>query len=202
MRAAECAMFPIAKNKLSFREISDYWSREIQSPASQFELLGLLEKAWWLGEVRGDSARSRLQLLQAMFTSMHDRNDLGIVFVLGEDPPKATELPDGVDVRRRIIVPSGDTSTWNEDSCGDAFHTLAQTISAVSYPEIAPGLTYIELTYGEFNDWCRKRGYRKPTFWQPTSSQLEKSKRGRPIGGLRVEEWRCANAGGIDVPVC
>src|SRR6516162_6656510 len=142
MRAAECAMFPIAKNKLSFREISDYWSREIQPPASQLELLGLLEEAWWLGEVRADSARSRLQLLQAMFNSMHDRNDLGIVFVLGEDtgPPKATELPDGsvaIDARRRIIVPSGDTSTWDEDSCGDAFHTLTQTSSTVSYPEIA-----------------------------------------------------------------
>jgi hypothetical protein len=166
-------MFPIAKNKLSFGEISDYWSREIQPPASQRELLGLLEEAWWLGEVRGDSAKSPLQLLQAMFNLMHDRNDLGIVFVRGEDagPPKATELPDGsveVDVRRRIIVPSGETSTWDEDSCGDAFHTLAQTISTVSYPEIAPGLTYIELTYGEFNNWRRKRGYRKPTFWQPS----------------------------------
>jgi hypothetical protein len=178
-------MFPISKNKLSFREISDYWSREIQPPASQLELLGLLEEAWWLGEVRGDSAKSRLQLLQAMFNSMHDRNDLGILFVLGEDtgPPNATELPDGcveVDVRRRIIVPSGDTSTWDEHSCVDAFHTLAQTSSTVFYPEIAPGLTYIELTYGEFNNWCRKRGYPEPTFWQPTSVQLEKPKRGRP----------------------
>ncbi|HZC56145.1 MAG TPA: hypothetical protein VE396_08880 [Xanthobacteraceae bacterium] len=162
-------MFPIGKDKLSFREISDYWSREIQPPATRLELLGLLESAWWLGEIRADSAMSRLQLLQDMFKSMHDRDDLGIVFVQGEDggSPAITDLPDGcvvVDVRRRVNVPSGDATSWDEGACEIAFRTLAETSSIERYPEITPGLAFIELTHDEFDDWRRKRGYPKPSF--------------------------------------
>jgi hypothetical protein len=179
-------MFPIAEHKLSFREISNYWSREIQPTASELELLGLLEKAWWVGEIRGDSPTSRLQLLQAMFKAMHDRDDLGIVFVHGEDAglPAVTELPDRsavVDLRRRIAVPPDDVSGWDERTCELAFRALAQTSSTESYPDITPGLALIELTYDEFDHWRRSRGYSKPMFWRPAAPHsLEKPKRGRP----------------------
>jgi hypothetical protein len=70
-------MFPIAKFALSFRAISDYWSRKISPPASSNELLDILVSAWWLGELRGDSVKSRLELLKIMFTSTY-RDDLEI----------------------------------------------------------------------------------------------------------------------------
>jgi len=176
-------MFPIGKPTLSLREIANYWAREIQPSASQFELLRLLEGAWWLGEIRGDSVKSRLDLLKLMFQAMHDRDDLGIIFVVeGVGEPRTEQLPDGsvVDVRHRICLPSRDISTWNESSCEDAFQSLAQTSSTESYPEMTPGLAWIELTFEEFTDWLASQGYAKPKFWKPLFNQLKSANRGRP----------------------
>jgi len=62
-------MFPIAKRKLTLSDISNYWSREISPPASRNELYGLLEGAWWIGEIHGDSAISRLELLKRFYAN-------------------------------------------------------------------------------------------------------------------------------------
>jgi hypothetical protein len=181
-------MFPIAKDKLSFIAISHYWAREIQPPASAMELLALLEQAWWLGEILGVSAASRLQLLQNMFQAMRGQHDLGIVFVQGEDqaePAEATELEDGgalVDLRPRIPVSAGNVSDWDERACEPAFQALAQTSSTRHYPDVAPCLAAIELTHEEFFNWCETRGFTKPTFWctSAKSSSLPKSNHERP----------------------
>jgi hypothetical protein len=114
-------MFPVTIQKLSFADISDYWSRYMKT-AEPVELLALLEQAWWRGEIRGLAETTRLQLLQSMFRSLRERVDLGIVFVrVGDDPPPpVTELPDGfvnVDKRHVIPVPSDDVSGWNEQTC-------------------------------------------------------------------------------------
>jgi len=119
-----------------------------------------------------------------MFTSMRDRDDLGIVFTDGESacgtPPR--ELSDGgfiVHVRHLIRLPSVDLDSWTEASCMEAFHALAQTSSSESYPELVPGLAFIELTHDEFDRWLEKRRYSKPDFWKPRG-RLEIAKRGRP----------------------
>jgi hypothetical protein len=120
-----------------------------------------------------------------MFQAMHDRDDLGIIFVAeGVGELRTEQLSDGsvvVDARHRICLPSGDISTWDESNCKDAFDVLAQTSSTESYPEMTPGLAFIELTFDEFSDWRVRRGYDKPNFWRPfTAVVLEKPKRGRP----------------------
>lgn len=181
-------MFPIGKPKLSLREIANYWAREIQPPASQNELLRELEAAWWLGEIRGDSLKSRLDLLKHMFEAMHDRDDAGVVFFVegaGEPPAKWEQFSDGSIVlfyRPCISLPSKDISTWDESNCEDAFQSLAQTSSTESYPEMTPGLAWIELTFEEFTTWLASHGYVKPKFWKPLPliNQLKKAKRGRP----------------------
>jgi hypothetical protein len=187
MHSAEGAVFPIAKAALSLLEISDYWSREIRPPASWKELLSILVSAWWLGELRGDSVHSRLQLLKMMFTLKY-RDDLGIIFIVGDDAgpgPPQIDLPDGsieIDVRPQIRVPSSNTESWDEAACRDAFHALAELTersSIESYREFAVLLLpSTKLTYGEFNTWRRKRGYPKPKFW---CSQLKKPN----LGGRR-----------------
>jgi hypothetical protein len=167
MHSAEGAMFPIAKAALSFLDISDYWSREIRPPASKDELLDTLVSAWWLGELRGDSAHSRLEYLKSMFTSMY--RDDRIIFLVGDDAcPPTFELPDGslrIDLRPTIRVPSSNIESWDEIACRDAFQALAQISSIQSYL-FAIGLTLIKLTYEEFNTWLQRRGYSAPTFWQ------------------------------------
>jgi hypothetical protein len=186
-------VFPIAESTLSFGEIADYWSREIRPSASPNELLSTLVSAWWLGELRGDSKHSPLQLLKIMFTSMY-RDDLGIVFIVGDDAgPQPVELPDGflkLDVRPQIRVPSSGIDTWDEAACRNAFHALAEITEQSlieSYQELADFLPSIKLTYEEFNTWRRKRGYPKPKFWRPP---VKKAKPGRPA----EYNWEGVNA--------
>jgi hypothetical protein len=180
-------MFPITKDKLSFIEIADYWARDPGPSTSEMELLALLEQAWWLGEIPGVTAVSRLQLLQGMFQAMRDRHDLEIVFVQGDHtaPTVVTELEDGgalVDLRPRIPVPMGDICGWDEQTCEAAFRALAQTSSTKHYPDFAPALGGIELAHQDFFNLCKMRGYAEPTFWRSSakSSSQQKSKRGRP----------------------
>jgi hypothetical protein len=178
-------MFPIGDATLSFREISNHWSREIQPPASRNELLRVLESAFWRGEIHGNSRWSRLEFLKGIYRPLHDRDDLGIVFIVGEDADKSRveELPDGgawVDLRRRIHLPSGDMDTWDERTCSDAFRALAETSSTESYPDVTPIFASIELSYEEFIRWLAKRGYSKPIFWNPLpTARLTKRPRGR-----------------------
>jgi hypothetical protein len=164
-------MFPIAKDKLSFPEIADYWSREIDPRASWKELFHILEAAFWLGEVRGDFVQSRLQLLKEQFTLMRDRDDAGVIFLVGNSAgPPPIELPDRsvtVDLRQQIRVPSGNIDNWNETSCKNAFQALAETRSLDSYPELAAIFAGVSLSYEEFTAWLAKRGFDKPTFWGP-----------------------------------
>jgi hypothetical protein len=178
-------MFPIGKSKLSLREIANYWAREIQPPASRNELLQKLEAAWWLGQIRGDSVKSRLDLLKHML-AMYDGDDARIVFLVENfDEPQPKQLPDGsvrVDVRHRIYLPSRDKNTWDESNCEDTFQSLAQTSSTESYPEMTPGLAWIELTFEEFTNWLLAEGYAKTKFWKPlpATNQLKRAKRGGP----------------------
>jgi len=164
-------MFPVAKSTLSFGEIADYWSREIRPPASSNELLSILVSAWWLGELRGDSVHSRLELLKIMFTSKY-RDDLRIVFIVGDDArPPQVELPDGscqIDVRPEIRLPSNNIETWDGAVCDDPFRALAEVTEDFSidiYREFAVFLPSIKVTYEEFDTWLRSRGYSPPTFW-------------------------------------
>ena len=179
-------MFPISEARLPFLKIADYWAREIQPPATRNELLGLLESAWWLGEICGEPAISRLEMLKGMYQSMHDKSDLGVVFIVGQNSGKSLveELPDGsvvVDVRHRVPLPSSDATTWDETACNNSFRALAQTSSIESYPGMTPVLAAIELAYDEFARFVASRGYTKPQFWRPLSATgLEKPSRGRP----------------------
>ena len=162
-------MFPISKPKLSLLKISDYWSREIN--ASRHELLAGLEGAWWLGEIVGDSALPRLELLKKMFKSIPESDDRRIVFVAGEDPgpPECIKQPDRgmvVDARPSVCVPSSDIDTWTEASCAIAFEVLAELSCFEHYPHIGPGLDYIELTRDEFFRWLEMRGFEFPQFWK------------------------------------
>jgi len=185
-------MFPIAEATLSLHDIAEYWSREMHPPASWQEVFQTLESAWWLAELRGNSGPPRLQLLKNMFTSMRHRDDLGIVFIVGSRAaPPPVKLPDKslkVDLRHQIRVPSANTNSWDEAACSEAFRTLAKTCSVESYPEYTPGFSSIQLSYEEFNSWCKKRGFSMPTFWQPRDQQKRKTWRGRPGEHLTTAE--------------
>jgi hypothetical protein len=59
--------------------------------------LAKLEAAWWLGEIAGNSAITRLQFLRNMYQSRHEPHLQSVVFVTPNDadPPAETPLPGG-----------------------------------------------------------------------------------------------------------
>jgi hypothetical protein len=126
-------MFPIFKADLPLSHISDYWSRDIKPPASSSELLDLLIRAWWRGELFLGDAHSRFEFLKKMFAIMSKNEHSGIVFTLGEEIRATTlkDLPNGdVEIYSRpcIPVPSWDTETWNEAACDPAFQRLSSEL--------------------------------------------------------------------------
>lgn len=171
-------MFRISEDKLSIRDITDYWSREIQPPASPNELLACFERAWWRGEINA-SQITRLELLKRLFKSMRSRETPSIVFITPEDTPPAeiNELGDGallIDLRPRVPVPSGNPDTWSEGSCAHAFEVLAQKPSSEHYKEWTLRFLIMEITRDEFIRFLISQGYDFPSFWRlPTHSPKE-----------------------------
>jgi hypothetical protein len=188
-------MFPRSEEKLSFLKIAEYWSREIQPPASRDELLTSLEAAWWRGELIGKSPPTRLQLLQIMFGSRESQSYQGIFFVTPNDPgrPVTTELKDGaveVDLSPRIIVPY-EADDWTEDSCAAAFSRLAEAPSVQHFPIVSHVLASIELSPEEFFRWVEASGFDVPKFWKRDSagnaSEYRTGAPGRPSSSQLVE---------------
>jgi hypothetical protein len=167
-------MFPLSADKLSFLEIADYWSRE--SRASQEELMCQLEGAWWLGEITGNSATTRLQSLRSTYQSRHDLQS--VVFITPNDagPPTETPLPGGgflVDLTPRISVPN-ETDDWTENSCKDAFGELAR----LPFPLLIYSICFIELTPEEFFGWVERRGFEIPKFWKRAAKPMQTNRQG------------------------
>jgi hypothetical protein len=163
-------MLPLTADKLSFREIAKFWSREIHPHASRDELVDTLEAAWWRGEVVGTAATTRLQLLRSMFAQRASPSFEGIVFVTPDDAGRSavTERANGevwVDVAPRITVPR-ETDQWTEESCAGAFEALAKSPSREHFPALSVSLHFIELTREEFFRWVKRRGFYVPTFWR------------------------------------
>jgi len=164
-------MFPITKPELSFGEISEYWAPGLRWSRDMVQ--ALLEGAWWLGEITGESKVTRLELLKNLFKWMRNSDFPAIVFVTEIAPaPETKELADGhlpVNLRPRVFVPSDDPDTWSEASCIHAFQILAEKPSLQYYPEWSPGLHAMKLTIDEFFRWIAVRGFRYPTFWRRTN---------------------------------
>src|SRR5262249_21334817 len=131
-----------------------------------------LVSAWWRGEIVGKSDASRLVLLRGMFKLTSNR---GLFFVVaGNDgPPKITTRAHGIDpdgimgvkYRPRIHVTYAGPSSWTEDSCTEAFESLARASLFEDYLLLLPPLSAIELTRAEFMSWASRRRYDLPTFW-------------------------------------
>jgi hypothetical protein len=185
-------MFPLSAERLPFLEIADFWSREIIPRASHKELLALLESAWWQGELKGNSALNRLQLLRKMFDARREPDMQSVVFVTPNDagPPIENPLAGGgvvVDVRPRISV-SAETDFWTENSCNDAFETLAGLPSQQYFPLLSYSICYIDLTYEEFFSWARTRRFNLPEFWKPCVVKGEQATE----DGIEVTEIKSA----------
>jgi hypothetical protein len=173
-------MFLISKPELSFAEISEYWAPELTWSRDMVQ--ALLESAWWLGEFSVSSSITPIEFLKRLFKRMRNCDFPALVFVTPESapPPETSELPEGhlaVDLRPRVLVPSGDPNTWNNTSCTHSFQTLADKPSLQYFPELSPGFHAMKLTTDEFFRWATARGFPDPTFWKPsnaaTSPQLK-----------------------------
>lgn len=111
-------MFPIPpERKLSFAEIANYWSREIEPSASPQELRDAISRAWWRGELIATNGLSRLSVLRAYYS----RSAPFIAFVIpdAEEPPQWSPADDGaIEFSRplRVPLPNANSSTWTDDN--------------------------------------------------------------------------------------
>ncbi len=171
-------MFPISAATLPLVKIADYWSREIEPPASRDELLALLELAWWLGELRGSSWDNRLQLLTKMFEKRGEPELQSVAFVSPNDagPPTEIPLPDGGIVVRQIVSVPDTAQNWTEASCIDAFEALASLPSQEYFPLFSYSICFIDVTYDEFCSWIGYQGFHAPGFWKPSVANSGKIK--------------------------
>jgi hypothetical protein len=177
-------MFPISKEKLILRDIANYWSREIRPPATADELLNLMVRAWWLGELVGDTS-PRVELLKKMAAKRNKEDELtNLVFVTPDEVelPTTKELPGGiteVDFRPRVPVPSTAMEAWDDALCEDAFSVLAsdEVSHTDHYLEWGVLIQWIALSRTEFMNWLALRSYPLPTFWGTAGSIAAKATR-------------------------
>jgi hypothetical protein len=172
-------MFPIPpERKLSFAEVANYWSREIDPSASPQELRDLISKAWWRGELIAANGLSRLSVLR----SYYSRSAPFIAFVIpdAEEPPQWSPADDGaIEFIRplRVPLPNADSSTWTDDNCAPAFEAIAEQWQEAVISPSAPLFLDVVLTSREFFQWIDKSRYHRPTFW---SSALKDEFSGKP----------------------
>jgi hypothetical protein len=182
-------MFPITKPELSFAEISQYWSPELRWSRDMVQ--ALLEGAWWLGEITGNSRVTRLELLKKLFKWMRNSDFPSIVFVTpgSAPPPETIELVD-VDLRPRVFVPSDHADTWSAGSCIPAFELLAEKPSLEHYPEWSPGFHAMKINSHEFFSLIAAHSLPYPTFWKPTNHEVASIKLRRAHDRIIEDELR------------
>ena len=158
-------MFPISsKQPLSFAEIVSYWGREIKPAVSFDELLDLLGRAWWRGDLNGAGA-DRTDLLRALYQLHSDR----IVFAVQglTEPPQTRELPDGsVEVSLwRVPLPNPNPDSWNDENCANSFKAVAEFWDCNFFPPLTPIIGGLKTAEQEFTKWISSEGYPRPSFW-------------------------------------
>ena len=185
-------MFPIPpERKLSFAEIANYWSREIEPSASPQELRDAISRAWWRGELIATNGLSRLSVLRAYYS----RSAPFIAFVIpdAEEPPQWSPADDGaIEFSRplRVPLPNANSSTWTDDNCAPAFEAIAEQWQETVISPSGPLFLDVVLTSREFLQWIDKSRYHRPTFW---SNALEKDFPPHPSDGTvpRLDGTKC-----------
>jgi hypothetical protein len=165
-------VFPICKPELSFGDISELWAPELK--LSRDRAQALLEGMFWLGEISIVSGITRLELLKRLVKWMRNSASSDIVFVTSEStpPPKTMGLTDYINLRPRVVVPSGDAETWTESSCDAAFEAMSEIPSLQHYPEWSPGFHATKLTRDEFFKLIAVRHFPYPTFWKRANHEV------------------------------
>jgi hypothetical protein len=158
-------MFPIpSKQLLSLAEIASCWRREIKPTASVEEVLNLLSKAWWRGDLVTTGA-GRVGLLRTLYQLYSDC----IAFVVAghSDPPQTRELADGsVEVVLwRVPLPNFEQNSWDDSNCSEAFNAVAEFWDCGSFPLLTPIIVELKTTEKEFTRWVDSQEYPAPSFW-------------------------------------
>ena len=165
-------MFPISsKQPLSLTEIASYWRREIKPAASFDEVLTVLSKAWWRGDLTTSGA-GRVDLLRTLYQLYSDC----IAFAVAghSDRPQTRELADGsVEVVLwRVPLPNSEQESWDNSNCSEAFNAVAEFWVCNSFPLLTPIIGELKITEKEFMRWVNSQEYPAPSFW--AHSQEEK----------------------------
>jgi hypothetical protein len=188
-------MFPTKSSQpLSFSEIASYWRREVTPCASFDEILNLLARAWWRGDLVAAGA-NRTGLLRTLYQLYSDC----IIFAVSglPEPLQTKELQDGsVEVALWLVpLPNTNPDTWNDENCAASFNAVAEFWDCDSFSLLTPIVGGLETTEKEFTRWVGSEGYPRPIFWASgegrTSLALRSADRNEKL--CRPEEPKEAN---------
>jgi hypothetical protein len=161
-------MFPIpADEKLSLFDIADYWAKEVTPRCTPIELLILLAKAWWRGDLLADNGPTRVKVLRALYTSFPDR--IAFYVAGAAENPGVRELPDGsAEIWLWCFpLPNLSPESWTDTNCIGAFEALAAAwdsdLNDLAAPLFGAG---VKLSETEFTRWIiDHHPWPTPAFW-------------------------------------
>jgi hypothetical protein len=175
-------VFPIPQDRvLSLRTIADYWSREVQPPATKQETLTELIEAWWRAEFVGNGKPNRIMVLRWLYQNCQDC----IVFTVPglETLPQIDGTEDGgVSGWPDVSLPNLEPDSWDETNCAQAFEALALEWFLLNDKVYESMICVTQLDRAEFYGWLAKRGNWLPVFWAGASAPAR-------IGTKPLKQW-------------
>jgi hypothetical protein len=156
---------------LPLAKIAKYWSREIQPPAPEGEILDGLLAAFWRGDLGtqepdhlGPPDDRRIRLLRVIGD---DPRHPELMFIREGDvaPPRVVNLPDGgavVGIFTTVHLPaSGMVGAAFDKAYSELASVQGDAFSGVT----GPILFQTEITREAFAAYCAKVGQKLPRFW-------------------------------------
>lgn len=185
------AIYPIAFSKaLTLREIAFHWSKKMDSPSSDTDILNEMIGDWWRGKLRDLNGTSRPKML----TILYGNPEGDIVFRLPDQdsPLTVVDLPDGgalVDISTEVPIPDQDPAKWDESNCEAAFQVMAGSWDYLTFRTTGPLLAEMEMSESQFSSWLSDRGTPRPDFWALPTGSDRKRRANKAWPEVRIREW-------------
>ena len=167
-------MYPLRDDHIRLGELANYWCRDMPQRQVEEEVLSLLVKAYWRGELQIRGANDlkpfkRTELIKIIEDHERPKGDEAKILIgASEDelPPKQIDNTDGsfsIDLRPRLILPK--KHPWPASVVAGAFETMSNVNWEDYASSMRAGLVCCMVGKDDFAEFCDAQGYDRPKFW-------------------------------------
>jgi hypothetical protein len=189
-------MYPLHDDHINLGDITKYWSRDLTQRPPEEELLALLIKAYWKGELQIRKLNDLKPLEAIDFIKIIEsqerqrKNDADILIGTSTDelPLEQIAHTDGsasIDLRPRLILP--EDQSWSDKIVNRAIKTLSQ-VDWKDYPTaVRSGIFLCMIAKDDFAEFCDTRNFDRPKFWfKQMANPAQKSS---SLARVKVRKW-------------